>query len=106
MTSTIPYARPMLLAAILFNTFGMLVCFWELADFSIRQDRSFGIMSGARLCRAMAPIPIGLTAAITQSFMAFRCWRLARSNIFFGVIVAILITLSLASALTFSGLCT
>lgn len=61
-TSSVPYAKLLLRLAALSNTAAICVVFWELADFSVRQDRSFKRLSTVRLCRAVAPIPIALTA--------------------------------------------
>ena len=123
--SSVPYAREMLITAITCNVAGILVCFWELADFATRQDRSLATLASPRLCRTVAPIPIGLTAwvyafrlrkkatadthpvllrAVTQLFMASRCWRLANRSIPFGIVVLLLISLGCGSALTFGGM--
>lgn len=120
------WARPLLIAAVVANILSAATVYWDIVAWMTTQHRTEEEMLGFKIPDVIQPLFAGLVGwanpdhfsieeqglrtslhtiafllshrAIVQTFMAIRCWRLLNRSIWFAVVVALGISLTLAGA--------
>ena len=72
---------------------------WDIMAWLPEQNRSYESLNGFKFPDAVSPLLAAFVAATVQSFMAYRCWRLAKNSIYLALLVGSGIALALAGAI-------
>jgi hypothetical protein len=85
----VPFAKTLLITAVICNLLSVLDTAWAVTAYLVIQQRSTNELNNLKLPDVIAPAPALIVALATQSFMAYRCWRIIGRSKLFVVVVAL-----------------